>query len=32
MHFFVFLSVVMDRRPRYSLDLQQYFREDYGQK
>ena len=31
MHFFVFLSVLMDRRPRYSLNLQRYFREDYGQ-
>lgn len=31
MHFFVFLSVVMDQRPRNTLNLQAYFREDYGQ-
>ena len=31
MHFFVVLSDFMDSRPRYSLDLMQYFREDYGQ-
>ena len=31
MHFFVFLSVLIERMPKYSLDLYQYFREDYGQ-
>ena len=31
MHFFVFLSLLIDRMPKFSLDLYQYFREDYGQ-
>lgn len=31
MHFFVFLNLLVDQMPKYSLDLRQYFREDYGQ-
>jgi hypothetical protein len=31
MHFFVFLSQSLERFPKYSLDLSQYFREDYEQ-
>lgn len=31
MHFFVFLSLLIDSMPKFSLDLRQYFREDYGQ-
>ncbi len=31
MHFFVFLSQLIDSFPRYKLNLAGYFREDYGQ-